>query len=265
MITMGCDIGSLFAKIVIVDDEEILASRIVRSSGTIGAEIDALSSDVRVRAGIDSPRVEYLVGTGKGAHLVRQAAFVEDEVNCVAAAASYCLPEVDMAIDIGGQSITSILFNEEGEVESFMRNDKCASGSGRFLEVMAVKLGIDVGEIDESVARSGEPVLITSQCGVFAESEVISRLNDGIGACDIVAGLCSSVANIVVAQGRRFGTVHHYTLTGGVARLQSVVEAVRENMSGTYHRFPHDPMLGAAIGAALLIEENEGEQDGIVR
>jgi (R)-2-hydroxyacyl-CoA dehydratese activating ATPase len=252
MITMGIDIGSLFSKAVVMDDEEILGSSIAVTTGNISEEIDDLSREALADAGSESDDVEFVVATGSGSDLVRGAEFDEDEVTCVGLAAKVLVPEVELAIDIGGQSITSMMIDPEGDVVDFMRNDKCASGSGRFMEVMSSALGVEVSRIDETVARSKTPVLLSSQCGVFAESEIITYVNEGEETPDIIAGICESVANIVVAQARRFGVTADYTVTGGVARIGSVVRVIKEKLGGNYHKFPGDPGLAAAVGAALI-------------
>lgn len=252
MITMGVDIGSLFSKAVILDDDELIASRMVTTTGNIADEIDGLVGAVLEEAGLDRSNVECLVGTGSGSDLVKGSEFEEDEVTCVGMAAKTLVPQVDLVIDIGGQSITSMMIDGDGEVVDFMRNDKCASGSGRFMEVMSDAMGIEMDRIDETVAISEKPVLLSSQCGVFAESEIITHVNEGEKTPDIIAGICDSVANIVVAQARRFGMAENYTVTGGVARIGSVVRVVEQKLGGTYHGFPRDPRLAAAIGAALM-------------
>jgi predicted CoA-substrate-specific enzyme activase len=194
------------------------------------------------------------VSTGAGSDLAPAADFREDSVTCVGAAAAYFLPEVELAIDIGGQSITSLLLDPDGDVKNFMRNDKCASGSGRFLEMMSEKLNVEVSAIDRETAGSQSPVELTAQCGVFAESEVITHVNSGASRADVLAGVCQAVAKIVVAQGRRFGAAGHYTLTGGVARTEAVTRIIRQRLPGVFHQFPFDPQLAAAIGAALLAD-----------
>lgn len=256
MIAMGCDIGSLFAKTAILDEDRLVAGRIVRTTGNIGREVGALIDATLVEAKLTRDDLDLLVGTGTGADLVPGAAFVENEVTCLGAAASYFLPEVRLVIDIGGQSITALLLDENGEVVSLMRNDKCASGSGRFLEMMSRKLLIAIDDIDALVAQAASPVSISNQCAVFAESEAISHINENETAADIVAGICQSVANIVAAQCRRFGLAEHYTITGGVARFQAVTDRLGAKLTGVYHRFPFDPSLAAAIGAALLLDED---------
>lgn len=252
MIALGCDIGSLFAKAVILDGDRLLAGRMARTTGNIADEVQGLLRAVLEKAGLKREQVECLIATGNGADLVREADGVEDVVSCVAAASAYYLPEVRLSIDVGGQSTTALVLNREGEVADFMRNDKCAAGSGRFLEVMSEKLEVALSEIDRTAARSQKRVEISNQCGVFAESEVISHLNNGQPVPDILAGVCASVARMVAAQGRRFGAAEHYTLTGGVAKIQTVARIIQAKLGGTFHPFPEDPQLAAAIGAALL-------------
>jgi predicted CoA-substrate-specific enzyme activase len=185
--------------------------------------------------------------------------FEEETMSCVGVAVRQHLTEVTLVLDVGGQSITSMLLDREGDVVNFMRNDKCASGSGRFLEVMSQALGIPITELDQSAARAARPAPISSQCGVFVESEVITHLNAGIDPAEISAGLCDSVARIVVSQARRFAGDDKiaYSLTGGVARVQSVVDLICQRLEGTYNPFPLDPQLAAAYGAALLAAECE--------
>ena len=252
MIAVGCDVGSLFVKAVVLRDDAILAAKIVRTTGTVARELPALLQATLQAAGVSRKEVACLAGTGAGGEFVPEADFVEDTLACAAAAARYFCPEVRYSIDIGGQSIASLLVGEEGQVRNFMRNDKCASGSGRFLEVMSEKLGVGIAEIDAAAAGSNRAVELSNQCGVFAESEVISHLNNGESVADILAGVCAAVGKMVSAQGRRFGVAGPFTLTGGVARVKTIAEIVRERLGREYHPFPLDPQLAAAVGAALL-------------
>ena len=252
MITMGVDVGSLFSKVVVLRGEEMMASEIHETTGNVALEIDGLIAAVLEKAGIEREEVEACVSTGTGRDLVAVAGFDEDDVSCLAVATRHFLPEVDLAVDIGGQSIAMVLSDAEGYVLDFMRNDKCASGSGRYLEVMSRALGVDVDRIDAVVEQSLKRVPISSQCGVFAESEIVSHVNRGETVPDIVAGLCDSVASTVISQALRFGVGDGYTVTGGVARVASVTGMMRERMRGEYHPLPIDPMLAAAFGAALI-------------
>ncbi len=254
---MGIDIGNLLSKVVILDDDKLVASGVMDTTGNVANEIDALVSSVLLEAGMGMDRVDSRAGTGSGAELLRDLDFTEDEVTCVAAAGAYMIPEINMIVHVGGQGIASILIDEDGDVVNFMRNDKCASGSGRFLEVMSHAVGVGIDEIDEAAQGAQKPVSISSQCGVFAESEVITHVNEGEDPADIVAGLCDAVSSIVAAQARRFSSGDKYTLTGGVARINKVAAGVKEKLEGTYYEFPFDPRLAAAIGAALLAGMDE--------
>lgn len=256
MRSLGCDVGSLFTKAVIMDGERLLASRVTATTGNIAEEMEVLIEQACRDAGMERDALGGIVATGSGAELMPDAAFLEDEIACIAWAARCFLPEVDLVVDIGGQSITSLLLDEEGEVLDFMRNDKCASGTGRFLEVMSNALGVTVERIDEEASKAAKQVSISSQCGVFVESEVITHVNNGEAPQDIVAGLCDAVARIVASQARRFGMGKRYTFTGGVAKIGTVVELARRRLEGEYVPFPLDPQLAAAAGAALSAEED---------
>ncbi len=254
MIAVGCDIGGIFTKAVLLDDDELLASRIIRTTGNIGREINGLIQDTTAAGGKAAVDVEKIVITGAGAEMAPQAGVQEDQIVCVAAAGAYYLEEAQLVIDIGGQSITAIRIDEDGDVENYMRNDKCASGSGRFLEVISNKLKVDISRLDQEAARASSAAGLSSQCGVFMESEVISHVNQGIPRQNILAGVCETVANLVVSQGRRFEGVTHYTITGGVARVETINTIIDQKMSGQYLPFPFDPQLAGAIGAALLAD-----------
>lgn len=260
MITLGVDVGSLFSKAVVLRGEEMVASEISETTGNVARELDGLIAAVLEKAGLRREDVEACVSTGNGRDLVGTADFDQDDVSCLAVAARHFLPEVAVAIDIGGQSIAMVLSDAEGYVLDFMRNDKCASGSGRYLEVMSRALGVEVDRIDEVAERAERRVPISSQCGVFAESEIVSHVNRGEPVPGIVAGLCDSVASTVISQALRFGVSGGYTITGGVARIAGVTGIMRERMRGKYQPLPIDPMLAAAYGAALLagMEEEAG-------
>ena len=260
MITMGIDVGNLLSKVVVWDDEKLVASGIIETTGNVASEIEGLIESVLSEAGLRRDGLDVSIGTGSGAELLTGMDFTEDEVTCVATAGAYLLPEINMVVDIGGQSIASMLLDEDGDVVNFMRNDKCASGSGRFLEVMSNAVGVPLDDIDDAAASAKKPVSISSQCGVFAESEVITHVNEGEEPADIVAGLCEAMASIIAAQARRFSSGDKYTLTGGVARIKAVAGRVSDKLGGDYYEFPHDPRLAAAIGAAVLASLEEEEE-----
>lgn len=252
MITLGLDVGSLFTKAVLLDDDRILTILMRETSGNFAREVEELIGRVLAAGGVSREDVAVIVSTGQGDELVEQADFCEDDVACIAAATRHLLPETELSIEIGGQSITGVLSNPEGEVVNFMRNDKCASGSGRFIEVISSALGVNMDQLDETVGQAAKKITVSTQCAVFAESEIISHVNQGEAVPDILAGVCDSMARIVISQALRFGPVERYTITGGVARLSSIAKVLQERLHGQYIPFPIDPQFAAAYGAALL-------------
>lgn len=260
MITVGCDLGALFTKLVALDDDRLAAQRVVPTTGTIGDEIDPLIDQMLAEADLSRDRVDALGATGRGASLLRSADFVEDEVHCVTAAVAALMPGVDRVIHLGGQSIAAVALDADGEVRSFVRNDKCAAGTGRFLEMMARKLDVALADVDDLVVRAATPTPISSQCVVYAESEAISHLNGGASPEQVLAGICASIARIAAAQGRRLAGDQGFVITGGVARVEAVAALAAEGLAGERRRFPVDPALAAALGAALLDEVEEGER-----
>jgi len=256
MITIGCDIGSLFTKIVVLCQERgPLATTVTATTGTMAQQVPRLITEVLLRAGLQPGNVGGIGATGRGADLVQQADFVEPDMVCVGVAVRHHLPTAEQVLDVGGQSITAIRIDGEGDVLDFVRNDKCASGTGRFLEVMSEALGIGIMDLDRLAAQATAPVELSSQCGVFVESEVVSQLNAGATPQDVSAGLCDAVARIIVSQATRLGHSQRFTLTGGVARIQTVVQRTATRLARDHLPFPQDPRLCAALGAALLAAE----------
>jgi predicted CoA-substrate-specific enzyme activase len=254
MIAMGCDVGSLFTKVALIEDERLRSSFIVRTTGTVGQELETQLGNLCREQKIRRDAILSFGATGRGADLVGTADFVEEEVNCVAAAVAALLPAVDLVIHVGGQSIAVIGLDGEGEVSTFIRNDKCAAGTGRFIEMMGRKLDVVPERIDELVTASKAPMSISNQCVVYAESEAISHLNSGAHPADLFAGICLSVARIATSLGRRIKGARAFTVTGGVGRFQAVTSFIDDALDAEYLPFPLDPKLAAALGAALLDE-----------
>ncbi|MBN1656578.1 MAG: hypothetical protein JXA30_22595 [Deltaproteobacteria bacterium] len=252
MNTIGLDIGNLFTKAVLMRGDDLAAASVVRTSGDIPRQAHALIREIVDEAGLMRDRIDCLGVTGAGAEAIKDADFSEDTLACLAAAAVFYLSDVRTVIDLGGQSITSIQIDPDGEVIGFLRNDKCAAGSGRLLEVMSEKLNLTVADLDRAVARAAKQLEISNQCGVFAESEVITHINNGESVESVMAGVCSSVARIVVAQARKSNPIGRFTITGGVAKIAAVTRIVHEKLGGEFCPFPADPQLATAIGAALL-------------
>ncbi len=262
MITLGLDVGSIFTKAVLLDDDELIAALVRETVGDISQKIDGMVEELLEKAGISPGEVKTCVSTGQGEDLVERADFGEDDIACITAATRRLLPDTELAIDMGGQSTTAILSDPRGNILNYLRNDKCASGSGRFIEVISHALGVAMDEIDDTIKEARRRVAVSTQCAVFAESEVVSHVNRGEAVPDIIAGVCDSMARIIVSQALRMGPVNSFTLTGGVARISSIVRVLDERVQGTYRPLPIDPQLAVAYGAALIGQEEPEEQDG---
>ena len=255
MFSLGCDVGSLFCKLVLLKDGELLAACVDRTNGRIVDSVKALEHRLLAEQNLSRQDLAFVGATGVLGKEVAGADFVEDEVTCIAASVCYYLPGVALALGVGGQSITAIEVGQDGQVLSLARNDKCAAGTGRFLEMMSKRLDYSLDQVDRLVESATDPVEVSNQCVVFAESEAISHINSGACMPDILAGICGSIGRIVAAQGRRIRNSKSFTLVGGVARFSAVGQVVKERLGLDYVPFPQDPMLAAALGAALLEEE----------
>jgi predicted CoA-substrate-specific enzyme activase len=248
----GVDIGSTMTKVVIMD-EEVLAFVI----GPTGAEHRRLAyrvmEEALERASVSFDEVSYIVATGYGRINVPFADKQITEITCHAKGVSSLFPTVRVAIDIGGQDAKAIKISN-GRVIDFVMNDKCAAGTGRFLEVIAEALGLKLEELGEISMKSKSKVHISSTCTVFAEQEVVSRIADGSSIEDIVAGIHDSIASRVYRMAERLKVERDVVMTGGVAKNTGVVKAMEEYL-GFPALVPGEPLLTGARGAALLGKE----------
>ena len=202
-------------------------------------------------AGISPDDLAALGATGYGRDLPGEATARATEVFCQARAVHRLVPEARTIIDIGGQDSKVIRLDEDGYPLDFALNDRCAAGTGRFLEVMAVALGLGVEELGELAAQAPEPCPISSTCTVFAESEVVALLSRGEDRGCIAAGLCQAVARQMVALGARVGIRQPVALVGGVAHNAGVRRALADQL-GRAPLVPKMPQMTAAFGAAIV-------------
>lgn len=248
----GVDIGSTMTKVVIMD-EEVLASVI----GPTGAEHRRLAyrvmEEALERANLSFDEVSYIVATGYGRINVPFADKQITEITCHAKGVSSLFPTVHIAIDIGGQDAKGIKISG-GRVIDFVMNDKCAAGTGRFLEVIAEALGLKLEEMGEVSMKSKNKAKISSTCTVFAEQEVVSRIAEGTLIEDILAGLHDAIASRIYRMAERLKIERDVVVTGGVAKNIGVVKAM-EGYLGFPVLVPQEPLLTGARGAALLGKE----------
>jgi len=251
---MGVDIGSLTVKVVLVnEDGQILGSEVGRS-GYRGKEIAGeLANKVLSGKGLSREQLAGTVATGYG-RLTYPADREVSEITCQARGVSNIFQNASTIIDIGGQDSKVIKVLPGGKVIDFAMNDKCAAGTGRFLEVMAGALEVDVKELGDLAAEARQRCTISSTCTVFAESEVISLIAQGADKADIVAGICAAVAGRVMALAARVKPEPEIVFTGGVALNSGVVAALAKEL-GKAILVPPEPEITAALGAALIARD----------
>ena len=251
MYVMGIDSGSTSTNAVIMDgDRKIVASAVVRTGAKSGESAQRILDEVLSEAGLKREDISWIVSTGYGRVSIPFADENVTEISCHGRGAHYFNPAVRTILDIGGQDSKAIRLNEKGEVADFVMNDKCAAGTGRFLEMIARSLEVDVDELGSIALQSKEDIEITSMCSVFAESEVISLIANNREKTDIANGICRAVANKSYSLLKRVGLEAEFMMTGGVAKNAGVVRAVEEKLGKKLYICPEPEIVGAA-GAAL--------------
>jgi len=245
----GVDIGSTMTKVVIMNDA-VLASVI----GPTGPEHRKLANRVMeealAKAKLAFEDITYVVATGYGRINVPFADKQITEISCHARGVAYLLPEVRTVIDVGGQDSKGIKL-KEGRAVDFVMNDKCAAGTGRFLEVTAEELGVRLEDVGRLSLEAKNKVEISNTCTVFAAQEVVARLSEGVALPDIIAGLHEAIATRIYGMLRRLKIEREVALTGGGAKNIGLVKAMEAKL-GFPVLVPPEPLLTGAIGAALL-------------
>ncbi len=250
----GIDIGASTAKAVILD-KNILSKVIIPSGFDTKKTAGDVFNKVVQEANITEDDIEYTVATGYGRIMVPMASKTVTEITCHARGASFLDSTVRTVVDIGGQDSKGIAL-ENGRVQDFVMNDKCAAGTGRFLEVMANALEVELEELGALSLESQEKVTISSTCTVFAESEVISYKNQGRKKEDIIAGVHEAIASRIYAMVNQIPVRDKIMITGGVALNRGVVQALETKIEKSVI-VPEDPQIVGALGAALLARENK--------
>ncbi|MCS7254261.1 MAG: acyl-CoA dehydratase activase [Armatimonadota bacterium] len=254
----GVDVGSVSCKAAIVDaSKQLLASAIVPTGAYCReAALQALSAAIE-RARVNPNDLAVVVATGYGRDNVECRAFSVTEITCHAVGAIHLFPKTRLVIDVGGQDCKAIRVDERGTVIDFVMNDKCAAGTGRFFEVMAKALGIELEDFGEISLKASKQIKLSSVCTVFAESEVISLIARGERVENILLGLCLSAAERVKKLAQKVGIIEEVTITGGVARNIGFIEALSK-LLGVRMNIPEEPQIVGAIGAALIaLEKSE--------
>lgn len=250
----GCDVGSTTGKAVILDDNGIIASAIIQ--GEIDPEQTAervLTKAIEQTDSIDGIEdLSYLMGTGYGRNEIPFADENMSEISCHAHGVYFCDPEIKTIVDIGGQDVKGIALNGDGSVLEFAMNDKCAAGTGRFLEITSRSFKMSLKEFSDLSLTAKTIIPVTSQCSVFAETEIISLLAKKTPAADIAAGIQASVAKRSFTLLKKVGIRPKVTITGGCSKNEGLLKALEKKLRQDIIRLPIDPQLMGALGAAVL-------------
>lgn len=251
MITVGMDIGSITTKAAMMRDGVLLGTKVIFTGYNAESAGSKVFTELLEETGIAASSIQKIVSTGYGRNSVKMADSAITEITCHAAGAFFLNPRVRFIIDIGGQDSKAILLDDSGKVRDFAMNDKCAAGTGRFLEVMARAMEVDLDEFGDLSLRSSAPSTISSLCTVFAESEVISLISKGETRENIIAGIHESIAARVAAMAVRIGILRPVMMTGGVAKNRGVVSALEKKL-GMPIEVTHTAQENGAIGAAVI-------------
>jgi predicted CoA-substrate-specific enzyme activase len=251
MLYAGIDAGSNTIKSVILDDNGIVSTHVIKTG--MGGDEQALCclEEACAKNGLGRSDITCIYCTGYGREYLTFPQGRRSEIICHGAGVHWLLPDIRTIIDIGGQDSKGIRLNDWGEVENFNMNDKCAAGTGRFLETMAAALQVPLEELGPCALRASEAVTVSSTCTVFAETEVVSHIARGKKRDEILLGVCQSIVNRIAAMVKGIGIKPPLAMTGGVAKNAAVVKLMGERLALPV-LLPPEPQITGALGAALI-------------
>lgn len=252
--TIGIDVGSTYTKALILSDDFTIAGKAMAHTGFKLAEISRrLFDQSREQAGLKDADIAYVVATGFGRHMVPFSDIAVTDLTASARGTAFLFPKTRTILDVGGQTMKASRLDETAKVRSFRLNDKCAAGTGAFIEKTARYMGYTTEEIGPLVATSKIAVPISGVCAVFAESEVINQLSLGAPPADIMHGAISSLVDRSVQLMKRVQMEPEYTLIGGILRFGMMASVVREKLNSEVNVPPGEMVqFTTAMGAALL-------------
>ncbi|MFC2016186.1 acyl-CoA dehydratase activase [Chloroflexota bacterium] len=251
MVVAGIDIGSATSKAVILDEKEILSFFVMPTGHNVVKAVDAVTKEALDESGLSIDQVQYIVSTGYGRRAVQFANKVVTEIICHAAGVSSMIPQARTVIDVGGQDSKVIGLDDDGNVLTFVMNDKCAAGTGRFLEVLAKILEVDMDGMGPISLLGADPCQISNTCTVFAETEMVSLRAEGQKRENIIAGIHKAMARRIAIMGKSVSFKKDVVFTGGVARNVGMKKALEEEINLEI-LIPEEPQIMGALGAAIL-------------
>jgi len=255
MIVAGCDVGSLSAEAVLLENGAILGSEIILVRPTAEQSARDVMEKLLDRLNLSYDDITFAVATGYGRETIPFANANLSEISCHAKGAHFLVPSIRTVIDVGGQDCKAIRVGADGSVDDFVMNDKCAAGTGRSLELNSEALGVAVSELGPLSLESNEAIVITSQCSIFTELEIMHLLMEGRSTSDIAAGINQAMARRVKMLAGRVGIKDDVGITGGVSKNVGVVKVLQEMLNTEFVGFPEDPQIMGALGAALFAAE----------
>lgn len=252
--TMGVDIGSSASKCIIMKNGDAIVAKSLASVGAGTSGPEKAINEVLRQFGGDLSQISWICATGYGRNSLKEANKEVSELSCHAKGAHFLFPGVKTVIDIGGQDVKALHMDGAGRLLNFVMNDKCAAGTGRFLDVMSRVLETKISDLAQEGAKSIKKVTISSTCTVFSESEVISHLANNETIPDVINGIHRSVASRIAGLAKRVGVEAPVVMTGGVASNFEVVRYVSEELNASIATSPLSQYNGA-IGAAIYAFE----------
>jgi len=250
---MGIDIGSGTSKGVITKDGKLEAYHLLLSGVNYRMAAQKLREELLAKLGLSPEDVAYTVATGQGSGNVPFSNQQVADIRCCAKGINHIFPSVRTVIDVQGQSSQIIRLNEKGQVINFVVSEKCAAGSGRFLDVISNVLQLELKDIGPLSLKSKNPVIFTTGCAVFGESEAVSRVSEGISKEDILAGIHKALADKMSALVDRVGLEEQCAISGGGGLNIGLIKRVEEKL-GVQLLVPPQPQLVTAFGAAIMAE-----------
>ncbi|WP_073998635.1 acyl-CoA dehydratase activase [Anaerococcus urinomassiliensis] len=249
--TLGVDVGSTATKAVVLrNGKEIVSTAVIGvGAGTSGPK--RVMEEIFEGTDLSKEDMDFIMATGYGRNTFELADYQMSELTCHAKGAYFLFPGVKTIIDIGGQDSKALSIGDNGILDNFVMNDKCAAGTGKFLDVIAGRLEVDLDELEKLDDQAEDIVEISSTCTVFAESEVISQLSKGTDKPSIVKGIHNAIASRVGALAKRVGIKDDVVFTGGVALNHGMVRALEENIGHKIKTSEYSQLVGA-LGAGLL-------------
>lgn len=258
---LGIDFGSTTGKAVVLDDTGKILAATVSQKGAVSDEgVKTAMAEAFAKAGISEAQISRAVSTGYGRRMLDIADRTITEITCHARGAVSMVPEAKLVIDIGGQDSKVIAIDPNGLVARFAMNDRCAGGTGKFLETLARAVNVELDDMGPLALQAKDNVSVTSMCATFAETEVIALLAEGISMVEVLGGVHTAMAKRTVGLVSRVGKIEPIVMTGGVARNPAAVKQIEQAL-GISIILPEHPQIAGALGAALFALDdfrNEG-------